>query len=146
MASIEFGTPDSSGDYPSSLASPRPDPENRFFEFVPDVDPIGPRATAVGDGATYRFGFREDYTARLRIRHLAPSQLVTALALKLALLNGETVHVVTDDSDDNDYTCTIRPGTEPTIANDDDNRLHFSFTCDLRADTPILVNYGTAIP
>jgi len=141
MSSIEFGTPDSSGVFPNSLASPRPDPASRFFSFVPDVQVVGPRRTTLGDGATYQFAFRTDYTAHLEIRHLTPSQLETALALKLALLAGETVRVVTDDADDNVYLCTLKPGTEPEIANDDDVRLHFTFRCDLRKSTAILVDY-----
>lgn len=144
MASIQYGTPDSSGDYPNSLGSPRPNPANRFFGYAPDAARIGPRRTTLGDGATYQFGFRTDYYAHLEIHHLAPSQMGDALDLKLALLNGETVRVVTDDADSSAYTCTLKPGTEPTITNDDDQRLLFSFACDLRSADPILVNYGAA--
>lgn len=140
MASIEFGTPDSSGDYPNSLASPRPTPADRFFSFAPDVVPVGPRRTAL-DGTTYQFRFRRDYTGHLEIRHLSPSQLTTALDLKEALLNGESVNVVTSDSDSHEYVCTLKPGTEPTITNDDDGRLHFTFACDLRSASKILVTY-----
>lgn len=141
MAAIEFGTPDSSGDYPNSLASPRPTPADRFFEFVPDVVPVGPRRTALGDGSTHEFRFRRDYTARLVIRHLAPSQLTTALDLKDALLAGESVNVVTSDSASHEYVCTLKPGTEPVIENMDDGRLHFAFSCELRSSSKILVTY-----
>lgn len=144
MASIQYGTPDSGGDYPESLSSPRPDPASRFFEFTPDTQKIGPRRAALGDASIHEFRFRRDYLATVAVRHLRPSQLASALALKDWLTGGGTVRVVTGDSDGNVYVCKLKPGTDPTITNDDDRRQHFSFSCELRSSTAILVNYGTA--
>lgn len=140
MAEIQFGTPDSGGDYPEVLASPRPDPANRFFSWKPDYEPIGPRATTL-DRTQHLFALREDYTVSLEVRHLAPTQLTTALALKAWLLAGGAVNVVTSDDDDNEYVCTLKPGTTPTITNSDDSRQHFTFACELAADDPIIVEY-----
>lgn len=143
MAEIQFGTPDSGGDYPESLASPRPTPADRFWDFTPNYSIVGPDKAALGDASIHTFVFREDYTAVLEIRHLAPSQLETALALMKALINGETVRVVTSDADSNVYLCTRKPGTVPTITNADQSRQHFTFRCELRAAEPILIDYDT---
>lgn len=140
MAEIQYGTPDSSGDYPNSLGSPRPDPANRFFEYVPDYVVTGPRRTAL-DGTQHVFTLRADYTARLAIRHLPPSSLDEALALKVWLIEGGTVRVVTDDATSATYTATLKPGTTPEIVNEDDGRQHFAFRCELAKSTAILVDY-----
>ena len=141
MAEIQWGSPDSSGALPYALGSLRPDPANRFFDLVPDYSPIGPRVTTL-DRTQHLFALREDYTAKLTIRHLQPSQLATALALKAWLIAGGEVAVITDDVDGNEYACTLRPGTTPTITNDDEGRQHFSFSCELAGDDPVVVDYS----
>ena len=136
MASI--ATEESS---PLTLESPRPDPANRFFEVVPNYAHIGPLKVAL-TRAIHAFTFREDYTVSVTIRHLSPSQWEDALLMKQWLMTGNAVTLTTDDVDGNTYTgLTLAPGTEPEIANDDDERQHFSFTCVLVDDDPIVVNY-----
>lgn len=126
---------------PTVLGSPRPDPANRFFEVTPDYQHIGPQKVAL-TGAIHVFTFREDYLCSLVIRHLAPSQLSDALYMKQWLMTGGSVTMTTDDLDNAVYTgLTLAPGTTPEITNDDDERQHFSFSCVLRDDAPITVNY-----
>jgi len=136
MASI--ATDESS---PTTLESPRPDPANRFFDVVPNYEHVGPiRATLTG--ALHAFTFREDFTVSFTIRHLSPDQWADALAMKQWLMTGGAVTMTTDDRDGNVYTgLTLMPGTTPEIRNDDDERQHFSFSCVLRDDDPIVVNY-----
>lgn len=136
MASIS--TDESS---PTVLASPRPDPANRFFECTPNYVHVGPIKTTLAR-TIHAFTFREDYTLSLTIRHLSPDQWEDALAVKQWLMTGGTVTVDTDDLDSNTYSgLTLAPGTEPEIKNDDDERQHFSFACVLADDAPIVVNY-----
>lgn len=142
MAEIQFGTPDSSGVYPLSLGSLRPDPANRFFEWVPDIQIIGPRRTTLGDRLQHLFAFRTDYSAKLTIKHLHPSQLDTALQLKWWLMSGYVVKMVSGDATSSYATATLKPGTEPEIVNDDDIRQHFLFRCELaQSAVGILIDY-----
>lgn len=141
MASIAWDVDASDGG--QVLESPRPDPANRFFEFVPDVQDIGPRKPTLGDGIEHSFVFRTDYTAKFVIRHLAASQQALALALKLWLLRAGEVTVTTDDANDAEYEALrLRPGTTPLISNEDDTRQHFRFECELRSDDPIVMDYS----
>jgi hypothetical protein len=129
------------GSVPMSLGSPRPDPANRFFEVVPDYVHVGPIKVAM-TRAIHAFTFREDYTVSVTIRHLSPAQWEDALALKQWLMTGGTVTLNTDDLDSNSYSgLQMAPGTSVEIANDDDERQHFSFKCVLADDDPIVVNY-----
>jgi hypothetical protein len=124
-----------------TLGSLRPDPANRFFEVVSDYQHIGPIKVAL-TRAVHAFTFREDYTVAVTIRHLQPAQLTTALTLKRHLMTGGTVTLNTDDVDGATYSdIQLAPGTTPDIKNDDDDRLHYSFTCVLVDDSPITVNY-----
>jgi len=140
MAGITF----TDGTGTATLESPRPSPADRFWEFVPDYVPIGPRKTTLGDRAQHVFLFREDYTAKFAIRHLTGSAaLAIALRLKRHLIGGGSVTVTTDDVDDNEYAgLTLRQDTTPEIANEDELRVHFAFRCELASDTPILVDYS----
>jgi hypothetical protein len=64
------------------------------------------------------------------------------LTLKRHLMTGGTVTLNTDDVDGATYSdIQLAPGTTPDIKNDDDDRLHYSFTCVLVDDSPITVNY-----
>ena len=137
MADIEW----EDGSVPMILGSPRPDPANRFFEVVPDYQHIGPQRVAL-TRAIHVFTFREDYTVSVTIRHLSPSQLEDALALKQWLITGNTVTLNTDDVNGATYAgLQLAPGTTPEIKNDDDERQHFSFSCVLADDSPITVDY-----
>lgn len=144
MAAILWGEPESDGlDPPNILASPRPTPANRFWEFTPDVDIAGPRATAIGDASQHTFVFRTDYTGTFVLRHLPDSAQATMLALKLWLINGGAVTVRTDDADDAEYDgLTLKPETTPTIALEDDIRRHWRFACELRDANPITLDYS----
>jgi hypothetical protein len=129
------------GSVPMSLGSPRPDPANRFFEVVPDYQHIGPIKVAM-TRAIHAFTFREDYTVSVTIRHLSPAQWEDALALKQWLMTGGEVTLNTDDVNGASYEeLQLAPGTTPEIANDDDERQHFSFSCVLASDDPITVDY-----
>jgi len=124
-----------------SLGSPRPDPANRFFDVVPDYDHIGPIKTAL-DAALHAFTFREDYLVTVTIKHLSPTQESLALALKKHLMTGGLVTLNTDDLDDASYSdIRLAPGTKPEFKLDDEERQHYSFSCVLRDDSPITVNY-----
>jgi hypothetical protein len=140
MAEIQFGTPDSGGDYPESLSSSRPDPASRFFSVVPNAAIVGPRRTTL-DRTQHVFALRTDYSIAIVVRHLSPSQLATALALKLWLIAGETVRVVTRSSAGTVFTATLNPGTTPEIALDDEFRGHYSFHCELAKSTAMLIDY-----
>lgn len=143
MASISWDVDASDGGL--TLASLRPDPGNRFFAYAPDVDIVGPVRQAIGDGTEYLFEFRgPDYFAHIEIHHLDASQLGLAQALQVWLLRRLPVDVTPDDNDANTYTgLKLKPGTKPTIRNDDDTLGRFTFACDLWSTDPILVNYGT---
>jgi hypothetical protein len=141
MADITWTEGEGSEATTLSLGSPRPDPANRFFEVVPDYQHIGPIKVAL-TRAIHAFTFREDYTVSVVIKHLSPTQLETALLLKAHLMTGGLVTLNTDDVDGATYTnIQLAPGTTPDIANDDDERQHFSFSCVLADDDPITVNY-----
>lgn len=138
MASIDWGV----GSVTDTLRSPRPDPANRFFSVVPNYQHIGPIRVAM-TAAIHAFTFREDYTVAVTIRHLSPDSWTDALDLKKWLMTGNSVTLTTNDIDGNVYSgLTLAPGTEPEIRNDDDERQHFSFSCVLRDDSAILVNYN----
>jgi hypothetical protein len=137
MADIEW----TDGSVPMSLGSPRNDPANRFFEVVPNYEHVGPIRVAL-TRAIHAFTFREDYTVSVVIKHLHPSQEEDALALKRWLMIGGEVTLNTDDVNGASYSSLqLAPGTTPEIANDDDERQHFSFTCVLASDDPITVDY-----
>lgn len=144
MAAILWGEQESDGSYPNSLASPRPTPAHRFWEFTPDVEIAGPRATAIGDASQHTFVFRTDYTGKFVLRALPDSAQATALALKLHLINGGEVTVQTDDADDAEYVgLTLRPDTTPKFELEDDIRRHWRFECELRDSSPITLDYST---
>jgi hypothetical protein len=129
------------GSVPMSLGSPRPDPANRLFDVTPKYEHVGPIKTAMTQ-ARHTFTFSEYYTLAFTIKHLSPAQWEDALALQRWLTIGETVTLNTDDLDSNSYSgLQIAPGTTVDIANDDDERQHFSFSCTLMDTTPIVVNY-----
>lgn len=126
---------------PTVLGSLRPDPANRFFEVVPNYEHVGPQKVAL-TRAIHVFTFREDYTVSVVIRHLSPSQWEDALYVKQWLIAGGFVTLTTGDVESNVYTgLQLAPGTTPEIKNDDDERQHFSFSCVLASDDPIVVNY-----
>lgn len=140
MASISWDTAASDGG--ETLASPRPDPANRFFDWEPDIVVVGHRNTAVSNAEQYLVKFRTDYCVRVSIRHLVPSLLSLALDLKKWLIEGGEVTLTTDDANSATYDeLTLRAETTPTITNEDDNRQHFTFTCELRSADPILIDY-----
>jgi hypothetical protein len=126
------------------LASPRPTPADRFWEFVPDYQVIGPRKTTLGDRKQHVFSFREDYSAKFAIRHLSGSATqLLCLALKRWLIAGGEVTVTTDDGDTAVYEdLTLKPDTTPEITNEDEQRVHFAFRCELASDDPITVDYS----
>lgn len=129
------------GSTPNILGSPRPDPANRFFDVVPDYRHIGPIRTAL-TAALHAFTFREDYTVAVTIKHLSPSVEEDALALKRWLMTGGAVTLNTDDVDGASYSdLTLAPGTEPAFTLEDEERQHYAFSCVLRDDSPITVNY-----
>ena len=143
MASIDWDTEASDGG--NTLESPRPDPANRFFDWEPDVVVIGQRRTAASDAEQYLVKFRTDYIVRVTIRHLTPSLLTDALALKKWLIEGGEVTLTTDDAVGATFDeLTLRQETEPEITNEDDNRQHFSFTCELRSADPIVIDYSAS--
>lgn len=141
MADITWTSGEGSEATTLTLGSARPDPANRFFDVTPDYVHVGPQKAAL-TRALHVFTFREDYTLRLTIKHLAPPQMALALELKKHLIAGGLVTVNTDDLDDAVYAdVQLAPGTSPEIANDDDERQHFSFAVVLASDEPMRVNY-----
>lgn len=141
MASISWDTDASDGG--NTLGSPRPDPANRFFAVKLDYDFAGPLRNAVGNAAPHAFKFREDYFVGLEIRHLPPSAQTTALDLKTWLMDGGVVTITTDDVDDNEYEgLTLRPGTKPEFELADEARQHWTFRCELRSASRILIDYS----
>lgn len=141
MADITWTEGEGSEATTLSLGSPRPDPANRFFECVPNYLHVGPRRVAM-TRAIHAFTFREDYTLRLVMKHLAPSQLALAQALKKHLMTGGAVTANTDDLNDASYDAlTLAPGSEPEIRNADDEQQYFEMEMILAGDEPMAVDY-----
>lgn len=112
--------------YSRTLQSDYPDPACRLKSFHPDPAPIGDAANAVANEQLYRFRTSTRYGCSFEMHGLrmggftASSSFATPLSiateLKLALLNGSTCALFTEDADGNSYaTCGLMPGTVPEI-------------------------------
>jgi hypothetical protein len=106
MASIAFN--DGSA---ATLTNGKPAPLDRFANWTPDVDPIGPRDTALGTGIDFHWNFRTDYLASLELPYISPADHAVALRLKKHLETGGTATLTTGDGASNVYTVRIAPGT-----------------------------------
>lgn len=89
--------------------------------WTPDIDPVGPNATALGTGQRYQFTFRTDQVAKFRFPYIQPAQVTELLRLKSWLLDGNTITLFTGDLAGRIYTVRLREGTEPTIEQDPDS-------------------------
>jgi hypothetical protein len=127
MASVTFNDGAS-----ATLSNGLTAPADRFGNWTPDLDLIGPSRAGLGTGTTFRWTHRTDYCAVFEIDKLPNSTLAVALRLKAHLLNGGTCTVTTGDADANVYTCRLRPGTVPEIQFSDRRRLRYSLALQLK--------------
>lgn len=86
----------------------------RFDNWIPDGEDIGRRTTNVGQGLTFLFAFRRDYTATFEMSSLGPAAIALMTRFKVWAEGGGTFTVNTQDRVQNAYTCVIKPGARIT--------------------------------
>lgn len=131
MAQISF----TDGVGAATLLNSRAFPHNRFANWTPDVEPVGPSEPTLADGVIVAFRHRTDYVASLEVDKVPASQLAIMVRLKLWLLDGGTVTVTTGDSANTTYTCRLCPGTVPEIQYSDRRRMEYTFAVRLKNTT-----------
>jgi hypothetical protein len=127
MASIAF----TDGTGAATLQSATASPGNRFRNWIPNDDPIGPGVPTLADATIHRWEFRKDYTASFEVPGLTMSQLAIAGRLRIHLLNGGSCTVTTNDSAARVYTAKLAPGTAPSISGPDES-WEYAFSVVLR--------------
>jgi hypothetical protein len=103
----------------ATLSNGRPAPADRFADWQPLWQQIGPRRVAGATGDTYGFPLRTDHGARFRIPDLPAASLDVAVRLKAYLegTDAPRVSVVTGDAAARTYsTCTLWPGSTVEIS------------------------------
>ena len=119
-------------------------PAARLNSFEPDVTPVGQVRELLANGDTRMWLYRTDYTATFEIRDIPNSSLALCLALKLHLMSGGTVSLVTDDTQNNVYpNCGRAPGTTIERPKLDPVTMRYSMTLALRNrdNAPLLAIY-----
>lgn len=112
--------------YSRTLQSDFPDPACRLRNFHPDPEPVGDAVHVLANEQLYRFRTSTRFACQFELPGLrmggfaAGSEFATPLSianeLKLALLNGSTCSLFTEDAEGNSYaTCGLMPGTRPEI-------------------------------
>jgi hypothetical protein len=110
MASISFT--DAIG--AAVLSNGLPAPADRFAEWLPLYERVGPQRVAGGTGDSYHFPLRHDYGARFVLPQVPAASLDVAVRLKAYLesVDAARISVATGDSSNRTYaTCTLWPGS-----------------------------------
>lgn len=100
----------------------------RFSNWVPRNTDIGPSAVTIGDGATYKTIYRTDYTATFDVTNITTSQLSVAMRLMRHLEAGNSINITTFDKNAATYTCSLAPGTNPSLGSYDKQMMEFTLT------------------
>jgi hypothetical protein len=127
----------------ATLTNGKPVPADRFRNWTPDVDPIGPTVPALGTGILFHWNHRTDYLATLELHHIRPAQHAVALRLKEYLQTGGTCTIATGDSAGNTYTCRLAPGTTPTLRQTDPVNVEYVLSLAVKhtASAPLVCLY-----
>jgi hypothetical protein len=135
MATISFV--DSVGAVSFSNVKPRP--ANRFGNWTPDVEVIGPTATGLGTGDLHVFEFRSDYLVALEIAAIPGSEYEKMLRLKRHLEKSGEVTLEDEMLPplilERFTTCKLAPDTKPQISFSDRTCLEYTFSVVLRSGT-----------
>lgn len=116
-------------------------PPRRLCNWVTLTRPIGAASHRQSDGARTMVVTRTQYGASFELRHLSVREIAAfygnarmsevADRLVAHLLRGNACTVVTEDVDNNVYTCSLMPGTEPQLALADPRNLEYTLSLSL---------------
>lgn len=81
----------------------------RFDNWMPMQEDIGARTVNVGQGLTFLFKYRTDYTATFEMSSMSPASLSLAQRLKVWAESGGQFTVNTQDRQLNSYICVLKP-------------------------------------
>lgn len=88
----------------------------RFDDWSSDVEEISDAANVLGTGVRYREQYRVDYVASFSARKLTGEQETLSARIKLHLLSGGTIKIVTNDESGSVYTVRQNPnGSLPSM-------------------------------
>lgn len=128
----------------AELTNLKPSPGDRFFDWTPDAEPIGPAEVGLGTGKIEAFTFREDYLVSFEIRGIPTSELSKMLRLQTHLMDGYIVAVECDHPMHEIFALSaLAPGTTPSIDFTDSQCLEYTFGVRLLAvDEDTIVTDG----
>ena len=89
-----------------------------FNSWTPGAEDIGTTDVSIGDGLTYRFIYRTDFTASFDINAIPAASMAIVMRLKRWLESGGQITVATQDLNGNTYACVIAPKQTVKIAYD----------------------------
>lgn len=121
----------------TTLTNGKAVPGDRFSNWVPDSAPIGDPADAQATGGITFFLLRTDHGARFELPHIpnrrtaGVSPMSVAARLILHLLKGGQCTVNTGDVTSASYTCSLRPGTRPTLNFTNRRAIEYTLSLDL---------------
>lgn len=136
--------------YSRTLQSDYPDPACRLRNFHADSQPIGDFTHDLAKEQLHRFRTSIRHGCHFEMPALRMGAFTASSAfappasianeLKLALLNGSTCALFTEDADGNSYaTCGLMPGTTPELTLVNRRSMEYSLRLSLinLADTPV---------
>lgn len=117
------------------LTNGKTSPGDRFAGWTPDSQPVGESAAAQSGGAITFMRFRDDYGAKFSLPAIpstgASSALSIADRLRRHLIMGGQCVVETGDVASSSYTCSLKPGTTPTLEMTDSENIEYTLTLHL---------------
>lgn len=123
----------------ATLSNTKPKLGRRFAGYVPDVDRIVDRKTALGTGVFYEFMYRQDYTAKFQIDKIPVTQTDTMLRFKEFAMQGCSFTMYTEDESDRFYEVRIKPGTEIQFELSDRQMLEYSLSLEVMSAATVPV-------
>lgn len=128
----------------ATLNNGRSAPFDRFWNWTPSRQDIGPRGVPVGTGVSNVWVFRTDHCVSIELRDIPESMHAIALRLIQHLTRGGTATLNAGDPAASTYTVRLRPGTEPSLTVQDERRPSYIFKVELKnsAAADILSVYG----
>jgi hypothetical protein len=115
----------------ASFGNQKPRPADKFGNWTPDVEVIGPTATGLGTGDLHVFEFRSDYIVNLEIAAIPATEYETMLRCKRHLERSGEV-TLTDENlppliIERFTMCKLAPDTRPQISFSDRQQLEYTF-------------------
>jgi hypothetical protein len=127
-------------------------PYDRFRNFSPTVNIVGPAVTRLSDATRSQWEYRTDYLVSLELPYISPrvysseAGTLRAHRLILHLLRGGTVDLLVEDGTTAANTCRLADGAVPSLTLDSPQDMLYTFSATFRSATRFTCLYGGLVP